>query len=67
MVSVPPVLDSAWVSAVGAVVAVGVAEHDVPSAVRVVAVGTEVVKVKDTDVRVVFLLGKLDEPAVKDR
>lgn len=40
MVSVPPVLDSAWVSAVGAVVAVGVAEHDVPSAVRVVAVDT---------------------------
>ena len=64
MVSISPVLDTTWVSAMSTIVAVRIAEHDVPSAMGVMAVGSERIEVENSDVRVIFLLGELQEPVV---
>lgn len=60
-----PHADLTWVSALGAAVTIGVAEHDVPFAVGGVAVDSEVIVVDDTEVSVVESLGELDVPFVK--
>lgn len=55
-----PVVESARFGAVVAAVTVGVADHDVPHGVRVVAVDSEVVKVEDSHVGVVVVLLELN-------
>ena len=53
-------VEAAWVVALGAAVAVGVADHDVPDGVGGVAVDSHVIVVEDADVGVVHGLHELD-------